>query len=376
MEHKGQESRRRSDAAEGANWEEIPAWADGISADEMRRVADALENKGGGDGEPDGGLYASPRVGMDESGETRERDEHNGGEKAAGEYIEKRRLEGRDDDEWGGQRQETRSQRGEEREGEHMERKRLANEDKNIESGRDDEVGTEGRGTPEEEPYRSQERMTGHRGARPDPNGELENGVIRENTEGLRRSDLRGHGEDKTSHHRGDSRADALARENMELRQQIKQQGAKLDEYGSKIERIMREPTADERDQLSQARSRADGVYAMLGKQVNEPLFGESPIAYRKRLASGLQQFSDQFKDVALDSLNGAVFNKIEEQIYSDAVTASKTTQAAPRGVLRPHTYNSKGREITEYYGDSIACWGPFMAPGTVASVNRPQNTH
>jgi hypothetical protein len=129
---------------------------------------------------------------------------------------------------------------------------------------------------------------------------------------------------------------------------------SKIAEMDKRLGDVYREPSFEDRNAISAARSRADSVYqALTGRPVSEAVPGESPVAYRKRVADGLRKFSDKFKEVKLDSLSGAVFEEIEDRIYADAMEAIKSPSVIEPGMLRPISRNDSGHQITEYVGDN-----------------------
>lgn len=229
----------------------------------------------------------------------------------------------------------------------------------------------------EEEQQRLQRsREAGPERSERDPR--LEDGVDRFNTQGQRRDgerredrserreDYRGHGTDKTSHHSVD-RMDGL----------IKQQAHRIDELTALVTKATRQPSIEDRNAIARARSRADGVYAALGRELPEYLPGEAPMAYRHRLADGLKDTSASLKRTVMDQLPDDVFGHIEDQVYNDAFEASKRPDAVAPMRLRPRAYKDEatGHNITEYYGDPLGWMAPFMAPGARSKVHRPTKT-
>ena len=166
------------------------------------------------------------------------------------------------------------------------------------------------------------------------------------------------------------ARADAaLAKQNRELKGQI-------EAMQSQIERLYREPSFEDRNQLAEIRARADATYqAVSGRPASEPLPGESPISYRKRMADGLRKFSAKFKNEQIGSLSGSAFDVVESQIYADAQAMAKTPEVMPKGKLRSIVRNDSGHTITEYIGDPEAAWAPFMAGSAMnVKLTRPQH--
>lgn len=151
------------------------------------------------------------------------------------------------------------------------------------------------------------------------------------------------------------ARADAAAsRENRELR-------GKLAALEAQMGALYKEPSFEDRNALAEARARADSTYqAVTGRPASEPLPGEAPIAYRKRMADGLRKFSEKFKAERVDALSGSAFEVIESQIYADAALAAKRPDILPAGQLRQITRNDSGHVVTEYIGDAEAAWAPF----------------
>ena len=158
-----------------------------------------------------------------------------------------------------------------------------------------------------------------------------------------------------------EERMDSIKRENQALK-------ARLDE----MEARLRPLSHADRDQLSAAQARADGVMQLFGKQANAPLAGETPISYRKRLADSLKKHSSDLKDVRMDSLDGRAFDLVEERIYADARSAALNPAEAPMGRLIPQVRrDSAGREITSFTGDPMAWMQHFMSGGNVVRINR-----
>ena len=130
-----------------------------------------------------------------------------------------------------------------------------------------------------------------------------------------------------------------------------------------------------DRDELAKVHARADTLATMLGETVHQPLHGETPIAYRKRLASKFQKYS-KVKEVKLDSVDGAAFDFLEEKIYADAKEAALSpSENAPARLVPIITRDDSGRQITRYAGNSDAFKEAFafcMQQPVVARVTKP----
>ena len=120
------------------------------------------------------------------------------------------------------------------------------------------------------------------------------------------------------------------------------------------------------------AQSRADSLFLSLNEKLTAPLFGETPISYRKRLASRLQKYSSKLKDVRLDSISdSATFEILEREIYADAVSASASPAFLPQGKLIPEKFTDfAGRVCTKYKGDIKAAFAPWVQRSVPFRVN------
>ena len=208
-------------------------------------------------------------------------------------------------------------------------------------------------------PQAAQERLQRSEGAGPnqaDKISSLENGVINMNTQGQEQKDMRGH--PGTNHAQ-----DAL----------FAKQAAKMAELESQIKRLSKQPTIEERNALAQSRRHADSIYSRLGREAPEPLPGEQPMAYRRRLADGLKDLSPKAKGLSIDGLPDPVFEVTEERIYQDALEAAKRPDITPPMQLRQHRYQDEatGHMVTEYSGDPMAWMSTFMSPGARVDFNR-----
>jgi 8-oxo-dGTP pyrophosphatase MutT (NUDIX family) len=165
-------------------------------------------------------------------------------------------------------------------------------------------------------------------------------------------------------------RMDAQARENADLK-------AKLEAMNARITSLTTPLSVSDRDALSSAQARWDSVAQMLGDSIPAPLHGESPIAYRQRLAARFQKHSDKFKGIRLDSLDGVVFDTVEEQIRMDAQSYARSPASSPNGKLIPIVRRDEaGRQITEYSGDMNAWLGFFKHEGQSVRLLDPRQKH
>lgn len=168
--------------------------------------------------------------------------------------------------------------------------------------------------------------------------------------------------------------AEGLERKDSQMRAENAALKTQLAALESRLTSLTQPLSHEDRDALAAAQSRADATYQLVGSRASAPLMGENPIAYRKRLAAGLQKYSKQFKEVALDSLDGPIFETVEQSIYSDAETASRAADSTTVGRLMPQVRkDSAGREITTFHGDMNAWLTPFKSAGRSVSFNRDE---
>lgn len=257
-----------------------------------------------------------------------------------------------------------------------MERKARKDEERDF--GEDPEENTDGQRKDESEEERHEREAEGGRKANEEERGERKEKEREEEysrpleaADRKDRKDTEGDTDEDTDREDRARKDAANLVENRRLR-------AKIAEMEHQVKALYREPSIEDRNGLAEARSRADALYqAVLGRPCPEPLPGERPIAYRKRLADGLKKFSETFKNERLDSLTGATYDTVEERIYADAASAIRSEAIVPAGTLRAIQRQEMGHNVTEYVGDPVAAWAPFMAgTGGIVRINRPTNTH
>lgn len=166
-------------------------------------------------------------------------------------------------------------------------------------------------------------------------------------------------------------RKDAQEKKDSQLHADNKRLRADLEAVSERLSALTKPRTNEDRDELSRVQARADSLAACFGDSITPPLYDESPIAYRKRLAAKFQQYSDSAKTVRLDSMDAPSFAIIEERIYADAQVAAKSPAQMPAGRLLAHRDDSTGHIITTYTGDANAWMKDFKATGYSARINR-----
>jgi hypothetical protein len=123
--------------------------------------------------------------------------------------------------------------------------------------------------------------------------------------------------------------------------------------------------TIEDRNAIAAAHTRADSLYQMLGEQAPQHYPGDSPIAFRRRLADGLRKFDKNkwANYVIHDSLDSHAFELIENAIYDAARAAAKNPEIVGANQLRAIHDMSLGKPRVRWVGDARAAWTPFMPP-------------
>ncbi|WP_081076894.1 hypothetical protein [Burkholderia cepacia] len=113
----------------------------------------------------------------------------------------------------------------------------------------------------------------------------------------------------------------------------------------------------EEEAAIADAQVHADSVYQLHGQRAPRPMERESLLAYRRRLAKGLQKFSDSQKDVKISAINDAQYlDYVEKQVYADAAKAAQSGITMKRGLQKVEKRNQYGQISFEYVGD-IGTW-------------------
>lgn len=116
--------------------------------------------------------------------------------------------------------------------------------------------------------------------------------------------------------------------------------------------------------EMAKFQAKADSVYSAFGDSAPGPLRGEDLMAYRKRLATGLKQHSQAWKDVDLAKVDASVLGIAEGQIYADAAKVAAHPTDVPEGVLIERvTQDPTGRRISTFVGQPSAWTSQFKTP-------------
>jgi hypothetical protein len=126
----------------------------------------------------------------------------------------------------------------------------------------------------------------------------------------------------------------------------------------------------------AKAQERADSICNEWGTHAPRPLEGEATRNYKVRLLNEFKQNSPTWRDVELNqiaALPAEVFNRAENQIYADSLSAS-AHPAVPDGEIRAVTRRMKndptGRPETVFFGRPSAWMSQFAHPRKYVRIN------
>ncbi len=234
-------------------------------------------------------------------------------------------------------------------------RRSIADLERRIKQAERDMPGSEHDSIPSESASATT-RMSGARQRGVDR--DLENGIVHLTTSGQRRQPT----EADRDFQSGRMQLNSSGQRRME---------AEVRELRAMLARLQRQATPEERNQLADAYHRADAIFMKFGYQTPAPMPGESPTAYRHRLADGLKRHSPMLSRTNMDALRDDAFGAVEARIYQDATRAAKTGIGSAPMTLHPHEHSEGGHVVTEYFGDNRAWMAPFMTGGTKLKINR-----
>jgi hypothetical protein len=156
-----------------------------------------------------------------------------------------------------------------------------------------------------------------------------------------------------------------LQREADELRWKIRQ----LEQQTARATRPL---TGLEAQELGDIQARFDHAGATLGERPSAPAIGESPLAYRRRLANDFAKHSPEFKNSRFDSAEAAMLDVIEPKILEHAREGGRGS-AKPGMMIAERYDDGSGRKITKWHGDPMAWMQHFMTGAQVGHFLRPE---
>jgi Uncharacterized protein conserved in bacteria (DUF2213) len=119
------------------------------------------------------------------------------------------------------------------------------------------------------------------------------------------------------------------------------------------LQALVRQPIPEShRAELLSLQSRADGVMSQLGERAPQPMTGESPATYDRRLANSLKSRSKTWDKVDVFKLDDISFGVARDQIYADALSAARNpTDLTPGRMREVHSKSPGGHLITSFVG-------------------------
>lgn len=114
---------------------------------------------------------------------------------------------------------------------------------------------------------------------------------------------------------------------------------------------------------MADIQAKADSVFAEFGERAPRFLDGETPLAFRRRLATKLKDHSESWKPIDLAVLADDALAVAEKQIYADAQKAARNPSDVPVGQLRMIT------RVDSETGQRV---NTFVGPNTFISALNP----
>lgn len=172
-----------------------------------------------------------------------------------------------------------------------------------------------------------------------------------------------------------DERADAARADSVSAKE-LAAVKARLAAAEAQIAADRAPPSDKDEALLSATQTRADSVFLAFGQRAKAPLKGETPVAYRRRLLSELKGHSKTWGSFDLTGMDAKTLEVAEEQIYADALHASKNRTDIPEGELHEVVRTDEaGRKIREFHGKPRAWMSTFMTtPGRLTAINLKSN--
>lgn len=150
-----------------------------------------------------------------------------------------------------------------------------------------------------------------------------------------------------------DAKADAAA-----LRSGMAGLQAEIARVASQLPKALSD---SEREAFSTIQAAADPVYQAFGARADTALVGETPLAYKRRLAVGLQKHSPKWAKARLSAIpDEDSLDPIIADVYADALTAARRGVDLAPGQLRAVTHQSGGHTIITYEGSTPGWMNDF----------------
>lgn len=139
--------------------------------------------------------------------------------------------------------------------------------------------------------------------------------------------------------------------------------------------RVPKDLTDAELATMTGIQSRADEVFVQFGKRAPRAQLGETPIAYRRRLAEHLRPFSDKWKSIELSAVRDDAFEgQVENQIYADAaLRAMQPNDLDPGSIREIKRTTPSGHIETSFVGNNYHFVKRFSRPPQRGRVLDPR---
>jgi hypothetical protein len=117
--------------------------------------------------------------------------------------------------------------------------------------------------------------------------------------------------------------------------------------------------------ELAALQEKADEAFNLFNRSAPRAMDGETVESYRRRMATRIQQYAPNMKDVNVRDARGSAFDLIEKQIYEDAKREAQHPTLIPDGELREmKKLDATGRPFLEFYGRPSS-WMSQFSNGT-----------
>ena len=119
-------------------------------------------------------------------------------------------------------------------------------------------------------------------------------------------------------------------------------------------------------------RARADSALQLWNETATDPVPGERPSEYGRRMLAQVQRHSPQWRHKDFSNTHRDALEVAEGLVYADARAAAYDPATVPAGQLRPvRERDAAGRLVTRWVGREPIWMDFFMSSGRIGTVNR-----
>ena len=116
-----------------------------------------------------------------------------------------------------------------------------------------------------------------------------------------------------------------------------------------------------DRVRFAAIQEQADPAFQAFGDQARPPLVGETPLQYKRELGKKLQSHSPKWGEARLDAVSDeTLLDAVLNDVYADAISASRRGADVPRGQLREIIDNDGLHVRKTFIGEPAAWMGGF----------------